>query len=115
MSALDEPFGSPLIDASNDHGKGGGQDKTSCVISAEVDPGSDADIVIGEAVAGIPAHMKESVLKAGCIAAGEELFRIGRIAPSAQGPGQSELEVEQTVLAADRTVTASARRDFCGI
>src|ERR1700757_2297420 len=76
-----------------------------------VDPGGDVDIVIGKAVVGIPAHMKESVLKAGCIAAGEELFRIGRIAPSAQGPGQSELEVEQTVFAADRTVTASARRD----
>jgi hypothetical protein len=115
MSTLDEPFGGPLIDASNGHGKGGGQDEASCVISAKVDPSGDVDIVIGKAVAGIPADVKESVLKAGCIAAGEELFRIGRIAPSAQGPGQSELEVEQTVFAADRTVTASARRDFCGI
>jgi hypothetical protein len=92
MSTLDEPFGGPLIDASNGHGKGGGQDEASCVISAKVDPSGDVDIVIGKAVAGIPAHMKESVLKAGCIAAGEELFRIGRIAPSAQGPGQSELD-----------------------
>jgi hypothetical protein len=59
--------------------------------------------------------MKECILKAGCITAGEELFGIGRIAPSAKGPGQCELEVEQTVFAADRTVTASARRDFCGL
>ena len=75
----------------------------------------DVDIVVGKAVAGIPAHMKECILKAGCIPAGEELFGIGRIAPAAKRPGQCELEVEQTVFAADRTVTASARRDFCGI
>jgi len=63
--------------------RGGGQDEASCVISAKVDPGGDVDIVIGKAVAGIPAHMKERILKAGCITAGEELFRIGRIALSA--------------------------------
>src|ERR1700722_19771248 len=63
MSTLDELFGGPLIDASNGHGKGGGQDEASCVISAKVDPGADVDIVIGNAVAGIPAHMQESVLK----------------------------------------------------
>ena len=115
MSTLDEPFGGPLIDASNGHGKGGGQDEASCVISAKVDPGGDVDIVIGKVVAGIPANMKECILKAGRIPAGEELLGIGRIAPSAKGPGQCELEVEQTIFAADRTVTASARRDFCGI
>jgi hypothetical protein len=64
---------------------------------------------------GIATHMKERILKAACIAAGGELFGIGRIAPSAKGPGQCELEVEQTVFAADRTVPAAARRDFCGI
>jgi hypothetical protein len=66
-------------------------------------------------MAGIPAHMKERILKAGCITAGEELFGIGRIAPSAKGSGQRELEVQQTVFAADRTVTAAGRRDLCGI
>ena len=49
-------------------------------------------IVIRKAVAGIPAHMKECILKAGRITAGEELFGIGRITPSAKGPGQCELE-----------------------
>ena len=115
MSTLDEPFGGPLIDASNGHGKGGGQDQASCVISAKVDPGDDVDILIGKTVAGIPAHMKEGVLKAGRIPAGEELFGIGRIASPAKRPRQCEREVEQTVFATDRTVTASARRDFCRI
>src|ERR1700704_4994667 len=101
MSTLDEPFGGLLVDASHGHGKRGGQHEASCFISTKVDPGDDVDIVIGKAVAGIPA--------------GEELFGIGRIAPAAKRPGQCELEVEQTVFAADRTVTASARRDFCRI
>jgi hypothetical protein len=95
--------------------KRGGQHEASCFVSTKADRGDDVDIVVSKAVAGIPAHMKESVLKAGCIAAGEDLFGIGRIAPSSQGPGQRELEVEQTVFAADRTVTASARPDFCRI
>ena len=115
MSTLDEPLRGLLVDASHGHGKRGGQHEASCFISTKVDPGDDIDIVIGKAVAGIPAHMKECILKAGCIPAGEELFGIGRIAPAAKRPGQCELEVEQTVFAADRTVTASARRDFCGI
>jgi hypothetical protein len=115
MGTLDEPFGSLLVDASNHRGKRGRQHEASCFISTKVDPGDDADLVIGKAVPGIPAHMKERILKAGCIPAGEELFWIGRIAPSTKRPGQCELEVEQTVFAADRTVTASARRDFCGI
>jgi len=115
MSTLDEPFSGLLVDASNGHGKRGGQHEASCLVSTEVDPGDDVDIVIGKAVAGIPAHMKERILKAGCIAAGEELFGIGRIAPSAKGAGQCELEVKQTVFAADRTVSAATRRDFCGI
>jgi hypothetical protein len=83
VSTLDEPFSGLLVDPSNGHGKCGGQHKASCFISTKVDPGDDVDIVIGKAVAGIPAHMKECILKAGCIAAGEELFGIGRIAPSA--------------------------------
>jgi hypothetical protein len=115
MSTLDEPFSGLLVDASHGHGKRGGQHEASCLISTEIDPGGDGDIVIGKAVAGIPAYMKDRILKAGCITAGEELFGIGRIAPSAKRPGQCELEVEQTVFAADRTVTASARRDFRGI
>jgi hypothetical protein len=114
MSTLDEPFSGLLVDAGNGYAKRGGYDEASCAISTKVDPDDDVDIVIGKAMAGIPAHMKECVLKAGCIT-GEELFGIGRIAPSAKGPGQCELEVEQAVFAADRTVTASARRDFCGI
>ena len=115
MSTLDEPFSGLLVDGSNGHGKRGGQHEASCFISTKVDPGDDVDIVIDKAVAGITAHMKECILKTGRITAGEELFGIGRIAPSAEGAGQRELEVEQTVFAADRTVTASARRDFCGI
>jgi hypothetical protein len=115
MSGLDEPFSGLSVDASHGHGERGGQHEASCLISTEIDPGGDGDIVVGKAVAGISAHMKEGALKAGCIPAGEQLFGIGRIAPSAKGAGQRELEVEQTVFAADRTVTASARRDFCGI
>jgi hypothetical protein len=115
MGSLDEPFGGLLVDASHGHGKRGDQHETSRFISTKVDPGDGVDIVVVEAVAGIPAHMKECILKAGCITAREELFGIGRIAPSAKRPGQCELEVEQTVFAADRTMTASARRDFRGI
>jgi hypothetical protein len=114
MSALDKPLSRLLVNASNGH-KRGGQHEASCFISTKADPGDDVDIVIGKAVAGIPAHMKECILKAGYIPAGEELFGIGRITPSAKGPGQCELEVEQTVFAADRTVTAAAGRDFRGI
>jgi hypothetical protein len=115
MSTLDEPFSGLSVDANHGHGKRGGQHEASCFISTEIDPGGYSDIVVAKAVAGIPAHMKECILKAGGIPTGEELFGIGRIAPSAKRPGQCELEVEQTVFAADRTVTASARRDFCGI
>jgi hypothetical protein len=104
-----------LVDANNGHGRRGGQHEASCFISTKVDPGADVDIVISKAAAGIAAHMKECILEAGCIAAGEELLRIGRIGPSAEGLGQRMLEVEQTVFAADRTVTASARRGFRGI
>jgi len=115
MSNLHEPFSGLLVDASDGHDKRGGQHEASCFISTKVNPGDDIDIVIGKAVAGVPAHMKECVLKTGCIPARKELLGIGRIAPSAKSPGECELEVEQTVFAADRTVTASARRDFCGI
>ena len=115
MGTMDKPFSGLLVYATDGHGKRGGQHEASSFISTKVDPGDEVDIVIGKAVAGIPTHMKECILKAGCITAGEELFGIGRVAPSAKGPGQCELEVEQTVFAADRTVTASARRDFCGI
>jgi hypothetical protein len=115
MSTLDQPIGALLVDTGHGHGKRGGQHETSCFISAEVDPGDDVDVVVGKAVAGIPAHMKECILKTGCVPAGEELFGIGRIASSAELLGRCELEIEQTVFAADRTVTASARSGFCGI
>ena len=110
MGTLDESFSGLFVDASNGHDKGGGQHEASCFISTKVDPGDDVDIVIGKLVAGVPAHMKECVLKTGCIAAGEELFGIGCIALSAKCPGQCELEVEQTVFAADRTVTGLRSR-----
>ena len=55
-------------------------------ISTNVDPGADVGIVVSKASAGIPARMKGCLLKAGCITAGEELFRIGRIAPFRRGP-----------------------------
>jgi len=115
MSTLHEPFSRLLVDASDGHDKRGGQHETSCFISTKVDPGDDTDIVIGKAMAGVPAQMKQRVLKTGCIPAGKELLGIGRITPSAKSAGERELEVEQTVFAADRTVTASARDDFCGI
>ena len=95
MSTLHERFSALLVDARDGHDKRGGQHEASCFISTKVDPGDDVDIVIGKAVAGIPAHVKECILKAGCITAGEELFSIGRIALSAKRPRQCELEVEQ--------------------
>lgn len=45
--------------------------------------------------------MKKRVFEAGSISAGEELFGIGRIAPSAKRPEQCEFGVEETVFAAD--------------
>src|SRR5258708_8403591 len=108
MGTLDESFSGLFVDASNGHGKCGGQHEASRFISTKVDFGDDVDIVVGKAVAGIPAHMKECVLKTGCVTAGEELFRIGRIAHAAEGPGQCELHVEPTLFPAHRTSTASA-------
>ena len=46
MSILDQPFSCLLVDASNGHGKRGGQHEAPCVISAKIDPGDDVDIVI---------------------------------------------------------------------
>src|SRR3984893_9781390 len=115
MSPRAVPFSCLLVDAGHGHGKRGGQHEASRSISTKVDRGDDVDVVIGKAVPGIPAPTKECILKAGCIPAVEELFGIGRIAPSAKRPRQRELEVEQTVFAADRTVTASGLRDFDGI
>jgi NAD-dependent dihydropyrimidine dehydrogenase PreA subunit len=91
MSTLDEPFSGLLVDACNGHVKRGGQDEAPRLISSKVDPGDDVDIVVGKAVAGIPAHMKKCVLKASCIAACKELFGIGRIAPPAKGRGSASL------------------------
>ena len=86
MSTLDEPFSGLSVDASHAHGKRGGQHEAFGLIGTEIDPGGDGDIVVAKAVAGISAHMKECILKAGCIPAGEELFGIGRIAPTAKRP-----------------------------
>jgi hypothetical protein len=61
-----------LVDANNGHGRRGGQLEASCVIPTKVDPGADVDIVISKAAAGTPARMKECILEAGCITAGEE-------------------------------------------
>ena len=91
MSTLDEPFSGLLVDASHGHGKCGGQHEASCFIPTKFDRGDDVDIVVAKAVAGIPAHMKECILKAGCIPAGEELFGIGRIASAAKRPGSASL------------------------
>jgi hypothetical protein len=91
MSTLDEPFSGLLVDASHGCGKCGGQHEASCFIPTKFDRGDDVDIVVAKAVAGIPAHMKECILKAGCIPAGEELFGIGRIASSAKRPGSASL------------------------
>src|SRR4030088_261166 len=72
MSTRDEPFSGLLVDASHGRGRRGGQRAASCFISTEVDPGDDVDIVIGNAVPGSPAQMKECILKAGGLPAGEE-------------------------------------------
>jgi hypothetical protein len=85
-STLDEPFSGLLVDASHGHGKRGGQHKASCFISTKVDPGDDVDIVLGKAMASIPAHTKECILKARCTPAGEALFGIGRVAPRSARP-----------------------------
>jgi hypothetical protein len=115
MSTLDEHFGRLLVDTSNGYGKRGGEYESSRLILTEADLGDDFDVVIGAAVAGLSTHAEKCILKAGCIAAGEELLGIGRITSSAKSLGQRKLDVEQTVVAANRTVTASGRRDFCGI
>jgi hypothetical protein len=57
--------------------------------------------------------MKERILKARCIATGEELLWVGRIAFTPERLGQGQLKIEQAVVAADRPVTASGRSDFC--
>jgi hypothetical protein len=101
MSTLDEHFGCLLVDASNGYGKRSREHESSRLISTEADLGDDFDVGIGGAVAGISTHAEECILKAGCIAAGEQLLGIGRITSSAKGSGQRKLEVEQTVVAAD--------------
>jgi len=45
MGTLDESFSGLFVDASNGHGKRGGQHEASCFISTKVDPGCDVDIV----------------------------------------------------------------------
>jgi hypothetical protein len=114
MNTLDEPFSGLLVDAGNGYAKRA-TTKPPVPFRPRSIVATTSISSSAKAVAAIPAHMKECVLDAGRIPAGKELFGIGRIAASAEGTGQCELEVEQTVFAADRTVTASARRDFCGI
>jgi hypothetical protein len=86
-----------------------GQDLLPREMTSALSRHDDVDIIIGKAVAGIPAHMKECILKAGCIAAGEELFRIGRIAASAKGRGASLRSRRPSSL------RIAPRCDFCGI
>jgi hypothetical protein len=86
MSGLDEPLSRLLVDAGYGYGNRSAQHEAARLISTEVDPGDYLNIVIGDVVTGIPAHMKQCILKAGRIPAGEELFGIRRIALSAQRP-----------------------------
>src|SRR5580700_5077896 len=103
------------VDAGDGHGERGGQHERTRVVAAEADLGDNFDVAIGEMAASLAAHVKERVLKARGIAAGEELLWVGGIAFTSEGFGQGQLKIEQAVVAADRSMTAPGRTDFCGI
>jgi hypothetical protein len=81
----------------------------------EADLGDNFDAAIGEMTASLAAHVKERILKARGIAAGEESLWVGRITFASKRSGQCQLKIEQAVVAADRSMTASGRTDFCRI
>jgi hypothetical protein len=64
-------------------------------------------------MASLAGDAQERSLKARGIASGKELLWIGRIALASERSGQSQLKVEQTIVAANRPATASGRSDFC--
>jgi len=111
MGALDELFRNLLVDAGDGHSERGRQHERTRVVAAEADLGDNFDIAIGEMAASLTAHVKERILKARGIAAGEELLWVGRIAIASERFGQSQLKIEQAIVAADRPVTASGRSD----
>jgi hypothetical protein len=115
VSALDKVSRRLLFDAGDGHGKCGGQHERTRVGAAEADLGSNFGVAIGEMAASLTAHRKERMLNARGIAAGEELLRVGRIAFTSEPSGQGQLKIEQAVVAADRSMTASGRSDFCGL
>src|SRR4029077_3017881 len=96
-------------------GEPGGHPDPPGVVAAEADLGHNFDVAIGEMAASLAAHTQERILKARGIAAGEELLWVGRIAFTSERSGQGQLKIEQAVVAADRSVTASGGSDFCGI
>src|SRR5712664_1928752 len=79
------------------------------------DLGDNSDVAIGEMTASLAAHLKEHIPKARGTPAGEELLWVGRIACTSEPSGQGQIKIEQAVVAADRSMTASGHSDFCGI
>jgi len=101
VGALDKLSRRFLVDASNGHGKRGGQHESTRVVAAEANLGGDFDVVIGEMVPSLAAHAQQGILKARGIAAGEELLWIGRIAFASERSGEGQLKIKQAILAAD--------------
>src|SRR6266436_6718316 len=101
VGALDKLSRRLLVDASNGHGKRGGQYEPTRVVAAEANLGDDFDVVIGEMVPSLAAHAQQGILKARGIAAGEELLWIGRIAFASERSGEGQPKIKQAILAAD--------------
>jgi len=94
VGTLDKLCRRLLVDASDGHGEGGGQHKSTRVVAAEANLGDNFDVVIGEMAASLAAYVEEGILEARSIASGEELLRVGRIAFTSERPGQGQLKIE---------------------
>jgi len=79
VSAVNELFRRLLVDAGHRHGERSGKQERTRFVAAKADLRDDFDVAIGEMAASLAADVKESILKASGITAGEELLRIGRI------------------------------------
>src|SRR3977135_3945855 len=102
VGALDKLSRRLLVDASNGHGKRGGQHEPTRVVAAEADLGDDFDdVVIGEMVASLAAHAQQGIFKARGITAGEELLWVGRIAFASERSGKGQVKIKQAIIAAD--------------
>ncbi len=109
MSALDERLGRRRVNTRYGHRKGGRQNKGASIIPTEADLRDHLDIVVCEAVARLSADTQEGVLEARGIAACKELLWVGRAAGPAEGLRERQFELEQAVIAPNRSMAASAR------